>query len=60
MTERQLGGVFTLFGPIGVLGSCTGHVHIPKTENLGLVGPGRGPVFGDIWWSLVLVVSNNT
>ena len=60
MAERQFGDVFTLFGPVGVLGSCTGHVHIPKTENLGLAGPGWGPVFCDIWPSLVLVTSTHS
>ena len=60
MVERQLGGVFTLFGPVEVLGSCTGHAHIPKTENQGLAGPGRGPVFCDLWQPLVLVTSTHS
>ena len=38
MVEMQLGGVFISFGPVGVLGPCTGHGHIPKTENLGCPG----------------------
>jgi len=60
MAERQLGGVFTSFGPVGVLGSCTGHAQIPKTGKLGRAGPGWGPVFCDIWWPLVLVESTHS
>ena len=58
--RKAIGGCFYIFGPVGVLGSCTGHAHMSKTENLGLAGPGWGPVFCDIWLPLVLVTSTHS
>ena len=60
MVFKHWGGVFKLFGPIGVLGAYICHAHTPKTENLGRAGPGWGPVFCDIWWPLVLVESTHS